>query len=392
MASILGINLTDLNKKQLLQKINFLLNDNKSHFLVTPNPEIILNAAKDEEYFFILNAADLAIADGFGLILAGVVQGKKMTRLTGSDLTPYLLNLAQAENKKTLIINWRKGLSTESDIYQALNNKYPKLNCKIIDIDKKEFLNETEKQQIKNFAPQLIFVTLGAPYQEKLIYHELKEWSSVNLALAVGGSFDFLTNKIKRAPRLFRQIGLEWLWRLIKQPQRLKRIWRATVVFTLKVLNSLLIQPLIYRRNVAIMLYKKTENSTKILLVCRQDNPEHWQLPQGGTDGESLLIAGSRELREELGTDKFKPLKTFKNLHVYEFTKSGLTPGKTGYRGQKQGLLIAEFLGDDDDIKINYWDHCNWKWIEADMFTKSTHPVRQEGYQKFYKAFLETVK
>lgn len=392
MVNILGINISTIKKDELLKRLDFFLNDDKNRFLVTPNPEIILQAGRDEEYFYILNSADIAVADGFGLVLAGILKRKIIPRITGSDLTPWLLNLAEEKQIKTLIINRRDGLSSANDITETLKNRWPKLIFELLDIDKKELLIEKETDRIRAFEPKLIFVTLGAPTQEKLIWHGIKNWPSVRLALAVGGSFDFLTNKIKRAPKIFRVTGFEWLWRLIKQPSRFKRIWNATVIFSLKVLNTIVIQPFLFRSNVACLLYKKTADGIKILLVERQDNHTHWQIPQGGRDGEKLEVAGARELREELNTDKFKITKAFKNLNIYEFAKLGLNSGKSGYKGQKQGLLIAEFIGKDEDIKINHWDHASWKWVDADNFIESVYPSRREGYQKFYKAFLETVK
>jgi len=391
MANILGINLSDLKRDELLKRLEFFLNDKKSHFLVTPNPEIILQAGRDEEYFYILNSADVAVADGFGLVLAGILKGKMIPRITGSDLTPWLLKLAEEKDIKTLIINWKAGLSTASDISKTLTKRFPKLIYEVLDIDKKETLSDEENNVINSFAPKLIFVTIGAPVQEKMIWHGLPQWPSSRLALAVGGSFDFLTGKIKRAPKIIRSLGIEWLWRLIKQPKRFKRIWQATVVFGLKAFNSIVIQPFLYRSNVAAMLYKKTSSGIKILIVERQDDHDHWQIPQGGTDGEKLAVAGARELREELGTDKFIVKKTFNHLHVYEFAKVGLNSGRSGYKGQKQGLLIAEFTGYDEDIKINYWDHAAWQWVSIDNFIETVHPVRREGYKKFLTKFIETV-
>lgn len=392
MAIILGIKLSDLKKDELQKRLEFFLNDQTGHFLATPNPEIILRAGHDEEYFYILNSADIAIADGFGLVLAGKLKGEKITRITGSELTPWLLKLAEGKGHRTLIINWKDGLSSGDDIKNALLEKWPKLICQVLDIERKESLSGEENEKINNFAPALIFVTIGAPLQEKLIWHSLPQWKSARLALAVGGSFDFITGKIKKAPQIFSAIGLEWLWRLIKQPSRFKRIWNATVVFSLKAFHSIVIQPFLFRSNVAIMLYKKTPEGIKILLVARQDNHDHWQIPQGGCDGQKLEVAGTREIREELNTDKFKIIKSIKNLNVYEFAKLGLNSGKSGYKGQKQGLLIAEFTGKDEDIKINYWDHCAYKWVSIDNFIETTHPIRRAGYTKFLTKFIETIK
>jgi N-acetylglucosaminyldiphosphoundecaprenol N-acetyl-beta-D-mannosaminyltransferase len=392
MANILGINLSELNLSDLLERLDFFLNSDSGHFLVTPNPEILLMAGRDEEYFHILNSADVAIADGFGLILAGLLQGKKIPRITGSDLTPKLLDKAEREQIKTVIINWQGGLSLESDISQTLKSRWPKLIFEVIDTEKKINLSETENLRINNFAPKLIFVTLGAPFQEKLIWHEIKNWPSARLALAVGGSFDFLTGKIKRAPQLMRTFGIEWLWRLLSQPKRFNRIWRATAVFGFKIFKIAFIKPFFYRSNVAIMLYKKTPDGVKILIVARSEDPTHWQIPQGGTDNESLAVAGARELREELGTDKFVFKKTFKNIHAYRFSKRSSNIRHSGYKGQKQGLFIAEYTGDDSDIKLNYWDHVDWKWIDINEIVEAIHPHRQEAMKKFIPKFLDTIK
>jgi len=393
MVNILGINLSTLNRTELLSRLDSFLNSGKSHYLVTPNPEIILRANKDEEYFFVLNSADLAIADGFGLVLAGLLRGQIIPRITGSDLTPLLLKKAEQEQIKTLIINWDSGLSKAEDINTTLKTLYPKLVFKVIDTPKKINLTAEEREQINSFEPALVFTALGAPYQEKLIWHEIKNLPSVRLALAVGGSFDFLTKKIKRAPRLMRRLGIEWLWRLISQPQRINRIWQATVVFGLKVLKDNFILPLLYRSNVAVMLYKKTSAGIKILIVARTSDPSHWQMPQGGRDHESIEAAGIREAREELGTDKFIVKKTFKNVYDYNFKKLGKEKKyrKSGYKGQRQSLMIAEFTGDDSDIKINFWDHVAWKWIDIDKLFETVHPYRQGGVKEFLPYFLKTI-
>lgn len=395
MADILGINLSNKTKDELIKSLDFFLMDEKSHFITTPNPEIILQAGRDEEYFFILNSADLSIADGFGLIIAGLVSRQKIYRTTGADLTNILLDKAHDKNLRILIINRIDGLSNKNDITQALQKKLPNLSFEILDIAKKESLSIAENKIINEFSPQIVFVGLGAPTQEKLIWNELKNWPSTRIAIGIGGSFDFISGKTIRAPKIIRVIGLEWLWRLFSQPQnrwaRLKRIWQATIVFMLKVLKNYLINTLLYRKNVACLLYKKENEQYQILIVRRSDDINHWQLPQGGTDGQSLTEAGSRELREEIGTDKFIVRGVFKHVYKYKFFDAN-KPAYRGYKGQKQGLLIAEFIGNDQDIKINYWDHSAWQWIPLNKIVETVHARRQEGVKKFLEKFDEIVK
>ena len=374
--NILGINISTLNKKNVLEKIEQFLNDGKQHQIVTPNPEFILNARKDEEFFYILNNADLSIPDGIGLKFASWAMGKNLHKFTGADLIKDILRIAEEKNLKIAIINWSGGLSKREDIEKILKEKYPKLKFIIKDIEKTELSSVyPELSSVNDFKPDILFCTLGAPYQEKWIYHVLtpspspnqervaeKKLSSVKIAIGVGGAFDFLTNKIKRAPKLMRALALEWLWRLILEPKyRFRRIYNAIIIFPLTFIKWKFISPLIYRPNVACLLFKRTENNYKILLVKRNDDKNHWQLPQGGTDGENIIKAGDRELREELNTNKFKIIKIHKNLWKYKFGEriseySAQVKEIVGYKGQKQSLIIAEFLGKDDDIKINFWD------------------------------------
>jgi len=392
--NILGINISDASKEEILMKIYSFLEDSKTRYVVTPNPEIILNAHKDEELFYILNHADLSITDGTGIKFAGLFMNKNLKRFTGSDLTKDLLNYSEKKKYKVCILNWRGGLSSEEDIKKSLQKKYPNLKFLVQDIDREGTLINFKK--INNFSPDILFSTLGNPWQEKNIYHSKDKIKNLKLALAVGGSLDFITGKSLRAPLLFRKIGLEWFWRLLRQPKRIRRIYNATFVFMYNFLIWQFIHPLLYRPNVACMLFKNTSKGIKIFIVKRNGEDNHWQLPQGGTDGESLKKAGSRELREEAGTTKFRSVRTFKNLHKYLFdpkytSKFNIHANKVeGYKGQKQGLYIAEFIGVDNDIKINYWEHSDWKWVDLKDFVEALHEVRKKAAKIYLKKLKKT--
>lgn len=397
MAFVLGIKIDDYKPQELNNKLEEFLNSNESRYLVTPNPEMILRAHKDEELFYILNKADLAPADGFGLRLAGFLQGKKIPIISGSDLTPKLLARAEKLKEKVFIANWQSGLSKKADLELALKEKYPELIFLVLDLDRSSSLSPEILEEINNFTPTIMFSTSGSPYQEKFIFHNYKKISSLRLSLPVGGSFDFITEKLKRAPLFLRKFGLEWLWRLILQPKRLGRIYRAVFVFSFKVLNSYL-KHYFYRPNVACLLYKKSEegndNKKLILIIEREDESGHWQIPQGGTDGESLAIAGRRELNEELNTDNFEIKATYKNLFKYKFPPTVIESErlkfsyKFEYKGQKQGLLIAEFKGADEEIRLNHWEYINFKWVKEEDFLEIINERRKESG----KIFLEKLR
>ncbi|MBI4779300.1 WecB/TagA/CpsF family glycosyltransferase [Candidatus Falkowbacteria bacterium] len=232
--NILGININTFTKKQALIKIKEFLNGGKHHFITTPNPEIILAADNDKEFFSILNKADLSLPDGVGLKIAAWLMGVNFQRITGADLLKDILALAEARNRRVAILNWQDGLSSAANIQKVLADKYPKLRALAVDIGRQAIMPEEKLAQVKEFKPEIIFLTLGAPYQEKFIFHNLAKLPSVKIGLGVGGAFDFLIGKLPRAPLWFRKIGLEWLWRLFKQPARWKRIYNAVIVFPVK--------------------------------------------------------------------------------------------------------------------------------------------------------------
>ena len=393
MVNILGINLSALSRQEVEHQVGEFLSDDQQHYIVTPNPEIILKSHKDEEFFYILNHANMSLADGFGIRLAGMIIGKKIPRQTGADMALDLLLLAQEQGLKVAVLNREGGLSQQTAIKDALSRQYPNLEALVIDRHRTRPLSRETLDQINAFAPTLFFSTYGAPYQEKVIYHNLKKMPSVRIAIGVGGAFDFLTGKVKRAPKSMRYIGLEWLWRLAQQPKRIKRIYNATVIFTAVLVRSRL-NHLFYRPNVACFLFKRDGDAIKVLIVEREDDPRHWQLPQGGTDGESLTKAGARELREELNTDKFIAKATFKKTYSYLFPpvsqQSPLSLSRRyifDYKGQRQGLFIAEFIGRDEDIKVNFWDHSHWRWVDIHDLVASVHPRRREAAQIFIAKF-----
>lgn len=435
MINILGIDIdNNIDRDNFREKINNFLSATQQSYIVTPNPEIILKGQKDEELFYILNKANLSLADGFGLKVVSFLMGKKLKRFTGADAVLEIFKIAEEKGKKVLVVNNRKGLSASAEISIALSNRYPDLKFLIEDSDfdfsistKKElihfdfekkniftkFAKKIEKKinekleflvpnKILDFAPDIMICNFGAPYQEKFIYHNLNKVPSVKIGIGIGGALDFLTGKIKRAPRLMRFLGLEWLWRLMKQPlKRSKRIYRAIFVFMGKFIYWKFIGPNFYRKNVACLLYKKSplpytalENKKRdpldhyqILLVERSEEEGHWQLPQGGTDGDRVMRAGSREMYEELGIREFFPKKIYKNVFKYKTNKKG----RYGFKGQKQGLLIAEYQGSDADIRVNFWDHSAWKWVRASDLVEASYLSRKKASQVFLDKFKKYI-
>lgn len=391
---ILGIRVQAISRHEAYEKIEKFVCSDRPHYIVTLNPEMLLAAQADEEYFYILNNADLSLTDGFGLQIAGWMRGINLRRVPGSDLTDHLLRQAADNKTKVAVINWNGSHSSAEEIKAALLKKFAGLNLVAVDIEREWTL--ANYPEIESFRPELLLVSLGLPYQEKFIFHFLPNAPYVRAAIGVGGTFDFYTGRLTRAPQMMRTLGLEWLWRLKEQPRkRWKRIVNATIKFPLQFIKYHYICPWFYRPNVSCLLYKKIDGKFQILIVERTQKPGHWQLPQGGRDGMSIEDTGIKELSEEINTSKFKPIAVFPDLWKYKFINNEIPriyKRQRGYKGQKQSLFIAEFIGEDREISVNYWDHLNWKWVDKDELPARVHPDRRPATELFLHKFNETIK
>ena len=386
---ILGVKVDKNNSQKVLDKIEDFLVPDKQNHIVTLNSEILLEAQKNEEYFHILNNADLSIADGIGLKFASLATGENIKRIPGSDLTKKILRIAKDKKLKIAVLNWRRGLSEKEDIKKALVKKYPNLKF-VVENTERDFTNFTETESfihLQKFKPVILFVALGAPYQEKFIYHNLSKIPSVKLALGVGGSFDFISGKIKRAPLIFQKLGMEWLWRLGMQPKRWRRIYNAVLVFPYKFIKWKFINRFLYRKNVVAFIIN---DQNKILIVNRAGKEDFWGLSQGGVDsGENKDDAILREVKEETNISSIKILGKFKNVYKYKWPEICV---RTGYKGQEQSLYILKFNGEDSEIKLCPWELKDWKWVEIDKLISESDDLRKEAYEIFLGKFRSIKK
>lgn len=226
-----GISLLSLSKKEILSRVRLSLTGDSFHRIATVGPEFLLRVREDGKFKENLLRTDLRVADGFGITLAGWLSGRHISRFPGADLLSEILKEAEARNLSVFLAIRKSGISSLEEIQTALFKKYPKLK-----ITGKEF----SKPYSLFFIPysDIVFCNFGAPDQEYFLESLRGQANEVKLAMGVGGAFDFLTGKLPRAPKVLRAIGLEWFWRLILQPSRWKRIWRAVVVFPMLVIKE----------------------------------------------------------------------------------------------------------------------------------------------------------
>jgi len=231
---LLDISITEDSCDAILTRVKTFLAEPKFHRIATVNPEFLVLAEKDPTFKQSLKSADLCVADGVGIIWAGLLQGKKATRFPGTDLLNEVLFLAERDGHAVYLAIKKDGLSSYEEIRVALLKKYPNLSVSGTDDESDNFGNW--KLEIGNSA--IVLCNYGAPMQELFLANLKEVGVASRVAMGVGGAFDFLTGKQTRAPRCLRAIGLEWLWRLILQPKRWKRIWNAVIVFPFLLLHS----------------------------------------------------------------------------------------------------------------------------------------------------------
>jgi N-acetylglucosaminyldiphosphoundecaprenol N-acetyl-beta-D-mannosaminyltransferase len=225
---ILGVGLTNVTEKEILEFIyTGLQKPSEKYYIVTPNPELLVIANGDNEYKVILNDAKLALPDGVGVMLGGYLLGKPLKqRITGVDLVKSLCNYV---SKRPITVGFLgAGPNVAEQTAECLQKLYPDL--------KVSFAESEWNDLLKTKKTDILFVAFGSPKQEIWIKNNLKNLP-VKVAIGVGGSFDLISGKVPRAPRILRTLGLEWLFRLIIQPWRIKR-QLSLITFMLLILKE----------------------------------------------------------------------------------------------------------------------------------------------------------
>ena len=213
---------------------NLIENSNKScKIVVAPNTEFIMMAQKDKEFFEILRSAELATPDSVGVMIGGKKQNKPFKqRIPGQSYFRKILEVGEKENWSFYFLGGKGDVPKLTA--EHVKKDYPNIN--IVGYHEGFFENESEEaviSEINKLQPNVLFVAIGAPLQEKWIAKHKNELK-VDVAAGQGGTFDYEAGKIKRAPKIFQTLGIEWFWRLILQPSRFFRML-ALPVYLIKI-------------------------------------------------------------------------------------------------------------------------------------------------------------
>lgn len=222
--TVLGVGFSQLTMDGALDEISTYMVQDKPHLVVTANPEMVMLAKEDQLLGEILERADLVVADGIGVVWASRILGDPVPeRIPGIELAEGLLHRAAQKGWRVFLLGGAEGVADQAAL--ALLEELPQLQ--IVGTHHGYFQTGPEEQaliaQLKEARPQLLLVALGVPRQEKWLAAHLGSLK-VPVAIGVGGSFNVWAGVDQRAPVWMRKIHLEWFYRLVKQPWRIKRM------------------------------------------------------------------------------------------------------------------------------------------------------------------------
>ncbi len=209
------------------------LKNNKKTFVVTANPETFMISEKNEDVRkMLLDKETVMVPDGIGVLKAGKKIGYNIEeRITGIDIANELLKFGNEQKKSIYLFGSKQEVIDSMKI--VIKEQYP--NLKLVGTSN-GYVTDKDKvfDEIVKLEPDIVLVALGIPLQEMLIYKHLNRFKK-GIFVGVGGSFDVMSGMKKRAPKIFIKLNLEWLYRIMKEPKRLKRFYDSNVKFLFRI-------------------------------------------------------------------------------------------------------------------------------------------------------------
>ena len=232
--NILGIPVDKVTMKEALAVFEGLLEREEVSFIVTPNSEIIMKAREDANLDALIKKADLVIPDGIGLVYASKILRQPFAeRVTGIDFADAALRIVAKQGRRVFFLGGKPGVAQA-----AADKKMQEIsNLHVVGVHDGYFKENEESDIIKEInasGADFLCVALGFPKQELFIERNLSQLNPC-VAIGIGGSLDVWSGMLARAPEIYQKWGLEWLYRLIQEPARIKRA-KALPAFLLKVI------------------------------------------------------------------------------------------------------------------------------------------------------------
>jgi len=222
---ILGVNVHRVSHQQALALLDAFAASGKLHHIVTVNPEFCVQALTNADFRHVLNQADLALPDGVGLVWAAKLLGKPLKgRVSGVDVVASVASLAAGRGYRLFFLGAAPGVAEAAA--KALEDRNPGLHVAGCYAGSPRPEEDDEiVARVNAVRPHFLFVAFGAPQQDLWISRNQTQLQ-VAVAMGVGGSFDYISGRVSRAPAWMRRLGLEWLYRLLREPWRWRRMLR----------------------------------------------------------------------------------------------------------------------------------------------------------------------
>ena len=220
---VLGIEFDNTDILEAVERAIRLMEERRHAYVVTPNPEIILESQKNEKLASAVKSADMVLPDGVGVIYASHILGTPIkNRIPGIDFASALMARISENGRKVFLLGAKPGVAELAA--ERLAERYPGLViCGVNDGYFEEEDTEFIIEKINSASPDLVLVCLGSPKQEIWMKNNA-ELLDAGLLIGLGGALDVYAGVVERAPRKWRSMGLEWLYRLIREPKRIKRM------------------------------------------------------------------------------------------------------------------------------------------------------------------------
>lgn len=220
---LLGVRIDNVTMDQAVKKVEEFLTEDKMHMICTPNPEMVMAAQDDDEFRKILNSSSLNIPDGNGIVWASKKVGDRLPeRVAGYDFIHKIFELGQDMDISFYFLGSKPGVAEKAK--NKIEEQY--VGIEVVGTNDGYFSVEDEAKivdKINADKPDILLVAMGAPKQERFIYKYMNKLNC-KVAVGVGGCFDVISGDVKRAPKLFIKLKLEWLYRACTDFRRFKRL------------------------------------------------------------------------------------------------------------------------------------------------------------------------
>lgn len=223
-----GVYFLNCNIDEVLSFIWERYDNSEQTAVFTPNPEIVQKCIEEPALYEIINSAEVVIADGIGVVKAAkILKTPLKARIPGIEVGERIIKESAYHNAGIFFLGSKPGIAEQAQV--VMKERYP--SARFVGTNDGYFKKEGEESsnvisKINESTAEILFVCLGAPAQEKWIYENRSKLKNVRILLALGGSLDAYSGNVKRAPEFFRKHGLEWFYRLIKQPSRIGRMMK----------------------------------------------------------------------------------------------------------------------------------------------------------------------